>query len=230
VSGRGSARRALGEQTRSKIVDTALSLFARHGVDAVSVNEICTACGVNPAAVHYHFGSKDRLISEILQRWIDLVSDRRLELIAALEALDEPTVEQVVEAVVLPTLEFTRAEDVLPYVPFYASVINSPNFAHLAVERADVFTDRYVGLLERALPGIPRDVLLRRLTVCRASLYHTLAAASGPMSAWFHSHGVIDTDAMRDDFVPFFAGALSAQPARSRSAKKPRPRRAASAR
>jgi AcrR family transcriptional regulator len=176
----------------------------------VSVNEICNACSVNPAAVHYHFGSKDRLISEILQRWIDLVAGRRLELIEALEGRDQPTVHEVVEAVVLPTLEFTSRPDMLPYVQFYASVINSPNFAHLAVERADVFTERYLDLLQRALPDIGRDVLLRRLTICRASLYHTLAAACGPMSGWFHSHGVIDTDEMRDDFVPFFAGALRA--------------------
>jgi AcrR family transcriptional regulator len=226
MTGRGSARRAMGEQTRAKIIDTALELFAHQGVDAVSVNEICSACGVNPAAVHYHFGSKDRLISEILQRWIDLVADRRLELIEALETNGKPTVQAVVEAVVLPTLELTRQPDVLPYVQFYASVINSPNFAHLAVERADVFTDRYVELLERALPDLSRDVLLRRLTICRASLYHTLAAACGPMSAWFHSHGVIDTDAMRDDFVPFFAGALAAGSAGDTTAARRRRRTA----
>jgi AcrR family transcriptional regulator len=41
--------------------DTALTLFAERGVDAVSVRDVATAAGVSPGLVVHHFGTKDAL-------------------------------------------------------------------------------------------------------------------------------------------------------------------------
>jgi AcrR family transcriptional regulator len=42
-------------------------LLLESGYDAVSVRAVCAATGVNPAAVHYHFGSKVGLVSALLE-------------------------------------------------------------------------------------------------------------------------------------------------------------------
>jgi len=51
---------------RSRIVDVAHGLFARRGIDGVSIAEIADASGVSKANVMHHFSTKDRLYAACL--------------------------------------------------------------------------------------------------------------------------------------------------------------------
>ena len=53
------------------ILDTAESLFARQGYAATSVREIAETVDVNPAMVHYYFGSKHNLLRQVLDRTLE---------------------------------------------------------------------------------------------------------------------------------------------------------------
>lgn len=61
----GSARRRgrwrTGAQSRERILEAAKLCFAQRGYDRATVREIAGAAGVDPAMVHYFFGSKSRL-------------------------------------------------------------------------------------------------------------------------------------------------------------------------
>lgn len=48
-------------QTRERILAAAAPLFAKRGFRATTTAEICRRAGVNGAAIHYHFGSKQEL-------------------------------------------------------------------------------------------------------------------------------------------------------------------------
>ena len=52
--------------TRERILDVALDLFGRRGVDAVSLDEIARTVGVRKQTVLYWFASKDDLVDEVL--------------------------------------------------------------------------------------------------------------------------------------------------------------------
>jgi len=56
---------------RSAILDAAEALFARQGYAATSVREIAEAVDVNPAMVHYYFGSKHALLRQVLERTLE---------------------------------------------------------------------------------------------------------------------------------------------------------------
>jgi AcrR family transcriptional regulator len=56
------------DDTRQRLVNEAGQIFARKGFNAASVREICAAAGANVAAVHYHFGDKQRLYVEVLRQ------------------------------------------------------------------------------------------------------------------------------------------------------------------
>lgn len=53
--------------TRKVILAAARDLFARRGVDSVSVRQIAAAAGANHALVHRYFGAKKDMVAEILK-------------------------------------------------------------------------------------------------------------------------------------------------------------------
>ena len=58
------------QQTRLRILNAALVIFARDGYDASSVNEICAEAGVSKGAFFHHFPTKQALFLELLESWL----------------------------------------------------------------------------------------------------------------------------------------------------------------
>jgi AcrR family transcriptional regulator len=55
-----------GARARERLLAEALRIFADKGYAKASTREICHAAGLNVAAIHYHFGGKEGLYSELL--------------------------------------------------------------------------------------------------------------------------------------------------------------------
>ena len=55
--------------TRQSILDAAVSEFLEHGYRGASVRDICARAGASSNAITYHFGSKEKLYQEILDRF-----------------------------------------------------------------------------------------------------------------------------------------------------------------
>ena len=55
------------QDIRSKILSAATPLFAKHGLNGVSVRNLANAAGVNLSMISYHFGGKAGLYAEILE-------------------------------------------------------------------------------------------------------------------------------------------------------------------
>ena len=54
-----------GRPTREKIRQTALDLFVRRGVDAVSLRDIADAAEIRPSTIYVHWASREALITEL---------------------------------------------------------------------------------------------------------------------------------------------------------------------
>ena len=80
-------------------------LFGSAAVMLVSMRMSRTAGQRNAAAVHYHFGSKDDLLRELLIDGAELIDAGRRALFDELEARGQPTLTEVVRAMVLPNIE-----------------------------------------------------------------------------------------------------------------------------
>lgn len=59
------------QQTRAKLVDAALSVFAEHGYDRATVEEISLAAGHSKGAYYFHFDSKEDIFLELLSCWVE---------------------------------------------------------------------------------------------------------------------------------------------------------------
>ncbi len=55
------------DDTRQKLIDVAGQVFSEKGFEATTVREVCQLAGVNIAAIHYHFGDKERLYIEAVK-------------------------------------------------------------------------------------------------------------------------------------------------------------------
>ncbi|MGA1342504.1 MAG: TetR/AcrR family transcriptional regulator [Hyphomonas sp.] len=52
-------------RTRAQLMDAAVAVFARHGIEAASVNEIARAAGVANGTFYVHFRDKDEMASVV---------------------------------------------------------------------------------------------------------------------------------------------------------------------
>jgi AcrR family transcriptional regulator len=63
---------------RERILDAAVRLIAREGIDDVRIARIATTAGVSPSLLHYHFESREALLAEALEHSYELAGSARL--------------------------------------------------------------------------------------------------------------------------------------------------------
>ena len=66
-------RAVRGEATRRRIVDAARDVLLERGHAATSTRAVADEAGVRLSLVHYHFGGKQGLLLEVLQRENELL-------------------------------------------------------------------------------------------------------------------------------------------------------------
>ena len=76
---------ALKPSARQRLMDASEQLFAEHGWNAVSIRTIVAAAGVNLAALHYHFGSKEQLLAEIFTARAKPIAEERMRLLGEID-------------------------------------------------------------------------------------------------------------------------------------------------
>ena len=74
--------------TRERILQTALDLFIEQGYDKASLREIAERVGVTKAALYYHFASKEEIFRTLLQPIVELQRQ------AMALVKDQPTLEE----------------------------------------------------------------------------------------------------------------------------------------
>ena len=73
--------------TRDALLEEGALLFARHGIDGVTARQLHEAIGSrNESALHYHFGDRDGLVSEIVLVHMAAIEARRTALVESIEA------------------------------------------------------------------------------------------------------------------------------------------------
>lgn len=66
-----------GADQRSRLLETALVLFSKHGIAETPLSAIARAAGVTPAMLHYYFKTRDQLLDVIIE---ERIQPRRIAL------------------------------------------------------------------------------------------------------------------------------------------------------
>lgn len=165
--------------TRAQILDAAQDLFAAKGFDGASVREITRAAGVNVAAIHYHFGTKEAVLRGVTDRIVEPLNRRRFELLdgaAAAAAPDRPEVADILDAFIRPDFE-----TLLELGPSAARFLGrtyadqTPWIQEMAGEQFGEAGERFFPVLAAALPGLDAAELAWRMRLVTALIVHTFA-------------------------------------------------------
>lgn len=64
---RSGRKQAVSEHKRALILDAARKVFEQEGLDGASLRAIATEAGYTPAALYFHFDSKEAIYAEVLR-------------------------------------------------------------------------------------------------------------------------------------------------------------------
>jgi AcrR family transcriptional regulator len=202
--------------TKSRILDAAEQAFAGQGFEA-SLRQIISDAGVNLAAVHYHFGSKEALISAVFARRISGLTRERLGLLEECERVagnGALELEGVLEAFVGPALRLTTTPEKggRVFMRLFGRTIAEPSeqLQRMLNEQFGETAVRFGGALKRALPGLPEAVLCWRFQFVVGAMGYIMA---DPQNMKVLSGGKCDpadTETAIQELVTFLAAGLRA--------------------
>lgn len=116
-----SVREASG---RDALISAARQLFAEQGVDAVSLREVVRVAGHrNTNAVQYHFGDREALLSEVLDRYEREIGVRRTTLVDALSVETKPSARAIASALVRPSAAMLEHQEGRQHLQIVAELI-----------------------------------------------------------------------------------------------------------
>ena len=179
--------------TKERILDTTEKIISEKGFSGISLRSLSNIAQTNLAAVNYHFGNKEKLIEEMLERRLNNLFELRIKLLDELESgSDSPcNLRQILEAFIAPAL--TMSNDNHQGGKRFMQVLarayaEKSEFLHelLSKKYANVIK-RFATALQRACQELDKKVIFWRFHFIMGSLVYVMAdfgasSRSGGMS------------------------------------------------
>lgn len=162
-------------ETKQRIMDAAERLFAEQGYASTSLRHIIAEAGVNLAAIHYHFGSKEDLLDQLVTRKSTPVNAQRLALLDRFEAEAAPQpapLEKVFEAFLGPV--FHQVVHQPEMVKLMGRLYGEGLMPALIKKHFEPMIQRFLTALRQAVPDLPEEELDWRIHFMIGSMAHTL--------------------------------------------------------
>ena len=200
--------------TKQRILDAAERLFAAHGFAGTSLRAVIKEAGVNLAAVHYHFGTKEDLLRAVLSRIVVRVNRERLEMLEQVEAAageEPPSLEGILEAYLAPGLRAVEdlGERGIVITRFLGRSYTEPTelVQALVREQFEELGQRFTEALGRALPHLSEAELYWRFKLVVGVMTY-IQADAGQSDAY--AEDLSDVDGTVRRLVAFLAAGLRA--------------------
>ena len=173
---------------RERLLDAAEHLFARDGIHGARLRDINELAGQkNSSALHYHFGNREALATEILlrhQHQIDKLVEARLD---ELERLEQVTVRSIIDAIVVPTAAVLTSQSGRDWARIIPQILGtlSANLRRGVIEPATAQSHRIFKLLEAEIAHLPEPVRRERLVSYAILLTSLLAERAHHLESGF---------------------------------------------
>jgi len=177
--------------TKSKILDVAEKLFAELGIHATSIRQIVKEAGVNVASLHYHFGSKEAVIHEIITRRLSPINEMKIKRLDQLEkdaAGNPPELEDVLRAFIEPHIQMQKVAGDKVKILMKLMVQIEDDAERLKVMQDPVFMNvfkRFTSVLQSILPHLTYSELIWRFKFMIFSMHAIMVQHPIPQNSNF---------------------------------------------
>jgi AcrR family transcriptional regulator len=201
--------------SKRKLLDAAEQLFAEKGFEAVSVRDITQLAHANVAAVNYHFGSRENLLTMVMTRYMTPVNEER---IARLDTLERKwsgksvPLEEIIDALVRPFVGQVRKSELSERL-FYK--LMGRTFAQQGdglppqiEEQLRNVVQRFTRAFAKALPAVNADDLTWRIHFMVGGMIHMLTHQEILNRLTNGASGTPPMEAIVSRFIRFAAAGL----------------------
>lgn len=195
---RGQASRP---PVKERLLNVATRLFARHGFEGTSVQDIVDAAGVTKGAMYHYYGSKDDLLYEVYHQLLT-VQTARLEEIVASPGTPEERLRAAATDVIRTSLE--NLDDM---IVFFRSLHMLPDDKQTQV-RAErrYYQEKFRSLVDEGIAaGTFRGDISSDIVV------HYFLSVVNQLGSWFRPDGPLSAEQVGELFTELFIGGLGKQ-------------------
>jgi AcrR family transcriptional regulator len=162
---------------REKLLDCAEELYASRGVGAVSLRTIQAAAGLSVGSLRYHFETEDKLVAAVIERRLEPLMARHQSLLDLVSANPDPSVREVLGALIRPLVELLIAEP--EQGQRYLALMHRLQLGHHTAapftNRWPDFAERTQGLIRKALPHLPDPAIEFRFDLAWETILGSLS-------------------------------------------------------
>lgn len=215
VRPRGSAGRAAGRSggpaasgqdgagtrpVKERLLSVATGLFARHGFEGTSVQDIVDAAGVTKGAMYHYYGSKDDLLYEVYHQVLSMQT-AHLDEIAAGPGTPEERLRAAAADVVQTSLD--NLDDM---IVFFRSLHMLPEGkqSQIRAERRE-YHDKFKALVDE---GVAAGAF--RSDISSDIVVHYFLSVVNQLGSWFHPGGPLKPAQVGELFTELLVGGLHA--------------------
>jgi AcrR family transcriptional regulator len=195
-AGRATAK-AARPPVKERLLSVATRLFARHGFESTSVQDIVDAAGVTKGAMYHYYDSKDDLLYEVYHRLLSMQTAHLDEIAAG-----PGTAEERLRAAAVDVVQ-TSLENLDDLIVFFRSLHMLPDDkqAQVRAERRR-YQDKFRALVEEGVAAgtyrsdISADVVVHYFLV-------------NQLGSWYKPEGTLSPAQVGDLFTDLLIGGLA---------------------
>jgi AcrR family transcriptional regulator len=184
---------------KERLLHVATRLFARHGFEGTSVQDIVDAAGVTKGAMYHYYGSKDDLLYEVYHQLLSM----------QLAHLDETaagpgTAEQRLRAAAADVIR-TTLDNLDDGIVFFRSLHMLPDDkqAQVRAERRR-YHDKFKALVEE---GVAAGTF--RADISADIVVHYFLSVVNQLGSWYRPDGPLSADQVGELFTELLIGGLA---------------------
>jgi AcrR family transcriptional regulator len=184
---------------KERLLHVATRLFARHGFEGTSVQDIVDAAGVTKGAMYHYYGSKDDLLYEVYDQVLTMQISH-LDAIAA----GPGTPEQRLRAAAADVVR-TSADNLDDLIVYFRSLHMLPDDkqAQVRAERRR-YHDKFKALVEE---GVAAGTF--RADISADIVVHYFLSVVNQLGSWYRPDGPLSPDQVSELFTELLIGGLA---------------------
>ena len=195
-------------ETSDRIVLAAEIEFAERGFDGAGMKAISQRADVSQALLHYHFGSKDQLYSEVVARRSRMINTERLALLGEVDLTGPQAVAGILDALFRPPLGPAGGDGAYARI-FGGLVVGRDRDVALVREHYDPTATRFIAALGQALPGVSRKPAAHCYRLALGALV-VMIGRDGRVERLMGQDALRDTEEVLRGLITFASGGIAA--------------------